>query len=76
MSNSMFVPQSQTHSLANVFFVSLITSKIEVIELALSNQKYFYVKNVHIGCVFSLSLTRSVSHRYKFLHIFAENLGL
>ena len=60
-------------SLTYIFFVFLILFKINYIKISLS--KYFYVKNGHVCCASSLSLTRSVSHGYILVFVLTYTSG-
>ena len=62
------VTHSQIQSLTFIvlFFISF---RVNIILTLQCNNKYFHVKFVHVWCVFSLSLTQSVSQGYSVVYI-------
>ena len=60
---------SLTHILTCIYCFPIII-QIKVIELTLYIKKYCYVKYLYVWCVFSVSLTQSVSHGYSQVYIF------
>ena len=72
---NVFVLQSLTNSFTIVFYCHK-SSKIKAIEFTMCNKKHFYVKYVYVWCVFSLSLTRSVSYWYSLVYLWAYDSGI